>query len=83
MGDAQMSRATDVERTKFLSMLDHMTDIELAKPYILLDSKAGGSLNELAIKYKLTKKIVWRIVNAAKNTVPKTGTENAQTSIKK
>lgn len=62
-----MARATDVERARFLLMLDCLTDVELAKPYIIMESKEGKSLSELGIKYNYTKRQIQYIIECNKN----------------
>lgn len=61
-----MARATDVERDHFILLLDCMPTIDLVKPFVILDNKAGKSLRELAIKYSITKRQVEHIINCHK-----------------
>lgn len=66
MGAGVISRATEYEKKTFLSLLECYSDIELARPFIIQESKEGKSLSELAIKFKYTKRQIQYIIDCNK-----------------
>lgn len=58
LGEANISIQTKEVKSNFINMLDCLSDIELMKPFIFRDKKAGMSYKAISIKYSISIKTV-------------------------
>lgn len=53
-----MSIQNDKVKERFSEMLDTLSDIELARPFFVIEKQNGRSISEICVRYNKTRAVV-------------------------